>query len=104
MSFGLGRLDIKGHIFFLISINITVLDGYFVRRIGRDGPDRLGRFTFTIQDAIRFNGTDLNKGGILQRIDTIEVILFYCIIPYHLVNFRFFYFNSDVGNGDETPF
>ena len=58
----------------------TLLDGYFVRRIcstGSEGPDQLGRLTFIIQDAIRCNGTDLTKRGILQRIDTIEVILFY---------------------------
>ena len=58
----------------------TILDGYFVRRIcstGSEGPDQLGRLTFIIQDAIRCNGTDLTKRGILQRIDTIEVILFY---------------------------
>ena len=58
----------------------TLLDGYFVRRLntvsGDEAAANQGRLTFIIQDAIRCDGTDLTRFGILERIAFIEVFQF----------------------------
>ena len=50
----------------------TVLDGIFTKE--KDSGNVVGRMTFVICDAVRFNGEDLTKMNVFQRIEFVKVI------------------------------